>query len=330
MRRSIAFAFVGLAGALSSLPAGAVDQVKVDFEDGTIPAKFAKCDRPENSIIVNGDQAHSGTRSLKLAINQTPLFDGAASLFEWGPSPESCVVANQEAEYRNDEAERAELWENKDFAPNFGDDGYYGFSMWIDNASVPYGDFNRAVLGQWKANYDKNSPISYSPFLSQRFTGGFYHITLDVDAKQVPKDDGKPKTCKILLAFMDGQPSPIEPEIPLDRPAICETRLEHGTFNLAPVEKIEIKREAYLPRPFGHWTNLIFRVKGGKNGIVQVWADGTLIVTAKGWIGHKAAQGKLQYFKFGPYRDSAANAFVVYIDDLARGNSKEFVDPQKP
>lgn len=331
MWRPIAFTLLGLWGALSPLPAGAVDQVKIDFEDGTIPTKFAKCDRPENSIGVSSEQAHGGTKSLRLAINQTPLFDGDASLFEWTPGPESCVVADQEARYRNDEAERAELWENKDFAPKFGDDAWYGFSMWIDNASVPYGDFNRAVLGQWKANYNKvPGGISYSPFLSQRFTGGFYHITLDVDAKQASKDDGEPKTCKILLAFMDGQPSPIEPQIELDRPAICETRLEHDSFDLVPIEKIEIRREAYLPRPFGHWTNLIFHVKGGENGIVEVWADGTLIATAKGWIGHKAAQGKRQYFKFGPYRDPAANAFVVYLDDLARGNSKDFVDPQKP
>jgi hypothetical protein len=43
-------------------------------------------------------------------------------------------------------------------------------------ASAPYGDFNRLVAGQWKSKTDD------SPFLAQRFTGGFFHITLDVDA----------------------------------------------------------------------------------------------------------------------------------------------------
>lgn len=316
--------------ALLPLAAQAVDEVKINFDDGVIPKQFVQCNRPENSIEISADQAQSGIKSLKLAIKQTPLFDSDKFVLAWEPSPVSCLVAHQEGLYRNDDAERAELWENKDYAPNFGDDAWYGFSMWIDNASVPYGDFNRAVLGQWKANYDKNSPIDYSPFLSQRFTGGFYHITLDVDARQESNDDGEPKTCKILLAFMDGQPSPVESQLQLDRPAICETRLEHQNYNLVPIEKIEIERNAYLPRPFGRWTDIIFHVKGGKDGLVQVWADGTLIVTAKGWIGHKAGVGKKQYFKFGPYRDPAANGFVVYLDNLGRGNSQEFVDPSKP
>lgn len=330
MRSMIAGLFAALAGAAASLPACAIDNVKVDFDDGTIPHKFVKCDRPENSIAISADRAASGTKSLRLAIKPIPLFVGRLELFDWNLSPQSCVIQDQERLYRNDDAERAELWEHKDYAPYFGDEAWYGFSMWIDGKSVPYGDFNRVVLGQWKANYPDNSPISYSPFLSQRFTGGFYHITLDVDAKLRENDDGKPKTCKILLAFADGPPSPLEPPLALDRPEICETRLEHQSFDLVPVERIEIKREAFLPNPFDRWTNLIFRVEGGKDGQVQVWADGVLIATAKGWIGHKAALEKRQYFKFGPYRDPAGNGFVVYLDNLARGSTMDYVDPSKP
>jgi hypothetical protein len=142
-------------------------------------------------------------------------------------------------------------------------------------------------------------------------------------------DDGEPKTCRILLAFMDGPPSSVDRSLDLKRPVQCETRNQRGNLDLVPAERIQIDREAYLPRPFNRWTDLIFRVKGGLNGIVQVWADGVLIASARGWIGHKAAIGSNQYFKFGPYRDPAPNPFIVYLDNLARGNSKDYVDPSR-
>lgn len=327
---------VAIALALAAMPvAGAVaqsvDEVRAGFEESVIPPEFVICDRPENSIEISEDKARSGQRSLSLVINKTPLFPDAPTLamFGWSPSAVSCLLADQLDLYRSDDVERAELWENKALSPMFGQEAWYGFSMWIDRASAPYGDFNRVVLGQWKANYGSDAPTDYSPFLAQRVTGGFYHITLDVDARQRAGDDGQPKTCRILLAFTSGPPSSIEPELDLDRPVACETRLQQGSFDLVPAEPIRIEREAYLPGPFDRWIDLVFRVKGGEDGIVQVWADGALVATATGWIGHREAVGTRQYFKFGPYRDPAPNPFLAYLDNLARGNSKDDVDPAK-
>jgi hypothetical protein len=313
------------AGALAQ----GVGEVRTGFESAAFPPEFAICHRPENTIIISEDRARDGQRSLLLAINKTPLFPESPSLatVRWSLSPLSCLLADQLTAYRSDDAERAELWEDKDRAPDFGQEAWYGFSMWLDRASAPYGDFNRVVLGQWKANYGRDAEIDYSPFVSQRLTGGFYHITLDVDARRRTEGDVEPKTCRILLAFASGQPSPIEPELDLARPAGCETRLQQDGLDLVPAEPVEIERHAYLPNPFDRWTDLIFRIKGGENGTVQVWADGVLIATARGWIGHKAAMGAKQYFKFGPYRDPAPNRFLVYLDNLARGNSREDVDP---
>lgn len=257
------------------------------------------------------------------------MFSEGAMLagLRWSPSPEACLVVDEIDLYRGDEDERAELWENKNFSPVFGQEAWYGFSMWVDQASAPYGNSNRVVLGQWKGNHSPKTTFDYSPFLAQRLTGGFYHITLDVDARQRAGDDGERKTCRILLAFMSGPPSSLDSELELDRPAECESRLQHDALDLIPLEPILIEREAYLPRPFDRWTDLIFRVKAGRDGIVQVWADGAPIATARGWIGHKEAGGTTQYFKFGPYRDPAPYGFVAYLDNLARGNSKEYVDP---
>lgn len=309
--------------------AQAVDEVQTGFENSLIPPQFVKCDRPENAITISSDRARSGGKSLSLVIQETPLFSSAPTMaaLRWSPSPQSCLLADQLELYRSDDAERAELWENKESAPDFGQEAWYGFSMWIDDGSAPYGDFNRVVLGQWKANYDDDAEIDYSPFLSQRLTGGFYHITLDVDARRRTNDDGKLKTCRLLLAFASGPPSPMDPELDLERPVQCEARLEHQDLELVPVETIQIERYAYLPRPFDRWTDLIFRVQAGEDGIVQVWADGVLVAAARGWIGHKAGLGSRQYFKFGPYRDPAPYGFVAYLDNLARGNSKAFVDP---
>lgn len=316
--------------ASSAARAQDVGEVRTGFEDSRIPLEFVACNRPENAITISEDRARDGKRSLSLAIHETPLFPGVPprALVDWKLSPSSCLLADQLALYRSDDAERAELWENKDMAPVFGQEAWYGFSMWIAGGSAPYGDFNRVVLGQWKASYGRTA-IDYSPFLSQRLTGGFYHITLDVDARLRVEDDGAPKTCRVLLAFTSGPPSHLESELDLARPAGCESRNEHDSFDLVPAEPIRIERHAYLPWPFDRWTDLIFRVKGGEHGIVQIWADGILVATATGWIGHKAAAGTRQYFKFGPYRDPAAYPFLVYLDNLARGNSKDYVDPAR-
>lgn len=324
-------AFTSLILLLSSAAAQTIDEVRTGFEDSVIPPQFVKCDRPENSIAISSQEARSGTKSLSFSIKETPLFPQTATLalFRWSPSPTSCLLAERADLYRSDDVERAELWENKHFAPRFGEEAWYGFSMWIDNTSAPYGDFHRVVLGQWKETHASNAEVDYSPFLAQRLTGGFYHITLDVDARARMNDDGEPKTCRILLAFMGGPPSSVDPELDLKRPVQCETRNHRSNLDLIPSETIQIDRKAYLPRPFDRWTDIIFRVKGGEDGIVQVWADGVLIAIARGWIGHKAAVGNKQYFKFGPYRDPAPNPFLVYLDNLARGNSKDYVDPSR-
>ena len=195
---------------------------------------------------------------------------------------------------------------------------------------MPRGDFNRLVLGQWKATC--KTECDGSPFLAQRLTGRFYHITLDVDARveQSGAPAHGPKTCKILLAFSKDAPSPFEPPLALDRPAQCESRLQWPKNMLKPLEKIEITRERYLPNPLNAWTDLVFRIEGGRtDGVIQVWAQGQLIATAKGWIGHQVSEGMKQYFKFGPYRDPAGYRFTVYLDNLATGASYDEVDPSK-
>ncbi len=311
--------------------------IKEGFEgksiEKDIDPRFRLCRRPENSFQFSS-KARSGRQSLELKITPQPLFAAVpqtpATLRKL--DPRHCLLDMQESTYWNDDAERAELWEDKDQNPPFGEGDaiYYGFSMWVEGKGVPRGDFNRLVLGQWKATC--RSGCDSSPFLAQRLTGRFYHITLDVDAKVEPGGAPMPgpRTCKILLAFSKDAPSTFEPLLALDRPAQCESRLQWPKNALKPVEPIEITRERYLPNPLDAWTDLVFRVEGGKtDGIIQVWAQGQLIATARGWIGHRNSEGMKQYFKFGPYRDPAGYRLTVYLDNLARGESFDEVDPSK-
>jgi hypothetical protein len=324
---------LGLLGLIGPGTAGAI---KEGFEGKTIAKDinphFDLCHRPENTFRFSSAKARSGRQSLEIKITPQPLFAEVprAGQVLQNLNPAHCLQEMQESTYWSDDLERAELWEEKDQSPKFGEGQalYYGFSMWVDGKSVPNGDFNRLVLGQWKAAC--KTECDGSPFLAQRLTGRFYHITLDVDAVVDKGGAQGPTTCKILLAFSKDPPSKFEKPLKLDRPAQCESRLQWQMNALKPVDQIEITRERYLPNPLDNWTDLVFRVEGGKTGgVFQVWAQGQLIATAKGWIGHHISEGMKQYFKFGPYRDPAGYGFTVYLDNLAIGQSYDEVDPAK-
>jgi hypothetical protein len=302
--------------------AEANEPLRESFEGEDLSPGFVPCRRPEGLINVSTEIARSGTRSMKLAIDATPF--GTAS---WTPKPTSCLINGRENEYESDSTERAEIWESFDFVPRFGDDLYYGFSMWIGRDSAPIGNPTRLVIGQWKA------PIDDSPFLAQRFTGGAFHVTLDVDASALDPETGRPAGCKILLAFdpsLTVSTETTEAPAPLDHPVRCEPKDQGVASNLAPAEPVAVERFAYLPAPFDRWIDLVYRVRGGPDGLVEIWADGQLIARASGRIGHNGAVGQVQYFKFGPYRDPASHPTTVFIDNLGRGRQFTEVDPSHP
>jgi|JI10StandDraft_1071094.scaffolds.fasta_scaffold22134_5 hypothetical protein len=294
-----------------------VTPVREEFEAVAYASAFVPCDRPEGAISLTKERARAGSQALKLRIRE-PVFGTAT----WVPKATSCLVAGRYAEYTPDEKERAEIWESFDLGPRFGDDLYYGFSMWIDRASAPRGDDTRLVIGQWKA------PIDDSPFLAQRFTGGHYHVTLDVDAAERDPVTGRPYGCKLLLAFEEDMA--LAEGLRLNTPIRCEPKQGGPAIQLNSAQPIVLERFAFLPTPFDRWTDLVFRVKGGATGVVEVWADANLIARATGFIGHSDAVGQPQYFKFGPYRDPAPFATTVYLDNLARGASFADVDPSLP
>jgi hypothetical protein len=105
----------------------------------------------------------------------------------------------------------------------------------------------------------------------------------------------------------------------------------------APPGSLQIDRPAYLPNPWSadgtaSWIDLVFHIKGGDNGVVELWANGNRVAKATGWIGYEGIDdhSTVQYFKFGPYRDPAGYDTVIYLDNLARGHTYDEVDPSKP
>lgn len=307
-----AILFVAAVPALAKSPV----PVRETFEAVTFAGSFVPCERPEGLISLSQDRARDGNQALKLVIPE-PVFSTAT----WVPKATSCLIAGRYAEYTPDEKERAEIWESFDFGPAFGDDLYYGFAMWIDRCSAPQGDDTRLVIGQRKA------PIDDSPFIAQRFTGGYFHVTLDVDSDRTDPATGRPYGCKLVLAFERALAE--KQSLTLQSAPACEARQDAPT-DLQPAKAIAIQRLDFLPSPFDHWVDLVYHVKGGPNGIVELWADGRKVARATGYVGHQGAVGQPQYFKFGPYRDKASFATTVYLDNLARGDSFAAVDPSMP
>ena len=343
----VAILLLGL-GALVSCAAhtrATSPSVKEGFESEPINPAFWTCLRPENAFEITGEQARSGKSSLRLTIRKLPLFEHLQAPETILKAATTCMAAltKEEAkQYLNDESERAELRELKKQSPHFTDDIYYGFSLLIPRNSAPLGDFNRMVLAQWKLQREKplppDSPTYDSPFLAIRVTGGFFHIMLTV--KAALKDDAAqaPSDCRVLLAFTQETPPNHASPLNLMDPERCESRLNYelNQGQPAPPKTLKINRMAYLPNPWdahgkASWIDLIFHIKSGEKGEVDLWANGNLIAKATGWIGYEGIDHAedLQYFKVGPYRDPAGYDTIIYLDNLARGHSYDEVDPGK-
>ncbi|WP_448202588.1 heparin lyase I family protein [Azospirillum sp. sgz302134] len=297
MKRSIAAVLVtGIAFALpAALPATAADNLvlRQDFQSGRLASGvLTPCHRHENIIAARKGAGRDGTWAARLEVfprGKAPEH----SKPEPGdrPSPACLDPKDPTAAYEDGETERAEMWEPSKARLPFGTEVWYGFSMRVDG-TVPTDDNRRLVIGQWKQTGGK------SPFLAQRFVNRNFHVTFQQDAPNGNE-------CRVLLAYQN-EPAPQADSVDLTTGEPCQT-------------DVVVQRFAPLPSPFEAWTDLVYHVKGsaGTDGIVEVWANGTMIARAIGRIGYASA-GK-QYFKFGPYRDEAPYSTAASIDSFTRG-----------
>ncbi len=194
----------------------------------------------------------------------------------------------------------------------FGEEAWYSFSFKIAGEISEHGS-KRWIIGQWKQESDG------SPFLAQRYDNGVFHITV------------QDNDCRIIVAQTDGHPDgkhAHRAKAGYSAQAFlsdsyfydCDTdiRIEHG--EAPPV----------LPDPREQWVDMVYRVRGGRNGrgLIEIWANGIFIARIQGSIGYDNATGPTQYFKIGHYRAFIEAATTLYFDDFRRGDSRDAVEPR--
>ena len=220
------------------------------------------------------------------------------------------IRVKQEDRDCNGGCQRNEIRIDKGLRLRFGEEAWYGFSFKIAGQISEHGS-TRWVIGQWKQDSDG------SPFLAQRYDNGVFHITV------------QDNDCRILVAQSNGHPDGLRAHranVAFANVAFlsdshlydCDSdiRIEHG------------KAPPILPDPRAQWVDMLYRVRGGRNGrgLVEIWANGTFFARVQGSIGYDDARGPTQYFKIGHYRDPMAADTTLYFDDFRRGDSRGEVE----
>jgi len=201
-----------------------------------------------------------------------------------------------------------EVREAVDNRLKFGTDAWYSFSFRIDGKGSLTGD-QRWQIGGWKQESDG------SPFVAQRFDNGVFHITLESGDSRVLLATSQGEASGFLEAVRSG--------IVTQFGFLTETAKYTGDNDV----KVEYGDDPILPDPRRDWVDMVYRIKGGLagDGIVEVYANGKLIVRAKGTIGVKGASGPYQYLKFGHNRAPLPGTATIYYDRFRRGAAKDEV-----
>jgi Polysaccharide lyase len=80
----------------------------------------------------------------------------------------------------------------------------------------------------------------------------------------------------------------------------------------------------------GRWTDMVYRVRysSGKEGRIEVWMNGTRVVSYEGPTASKEGADRF-YNKIGLYRDRWKTPMTMYVDNYTLGDSFDRVDPSK-
>ena len=293
----MAFAVVAVT-VLGAIGTAAAQTLRDDFAGpGFSRDIWYPCYRDENALSIV-PIPEGGFNAAMLVVNPRRDLEPIA----WRP-PHSGCRHQAGADYRRDNnEERAELWEADGKHLKFGTEVWYRFSMYID-PTIPRSDGNRLVIGEWKEDG------SHSPMVAQRFVNRHFTITIeqDNDAPARTKGDGD---CRILVAHDQALPGSATD------PGLCATGIDVRSFR-------------DLPNVFGRWTLMMYHLRASVDGdgILEVWADGLPIVRVAGRIGFRDHRADRQYFKFGPYRDHVAYSTYAMLAKFARGSTRADVDP---
>ena len=81
---------------------------------------------------------------------------------------------------------------------------------------------------------------------------------------------------------------------------------------------------------FGRWNDMVYHVRfsPGEDGRVEVWMNGTQVVSYEGTTAIKGGEDGI-YNKFGLYRDRWNEPMTIFFDDYTLGDGFDAVDPAR-
>ncbi len=248
---------------------------------------------------VNLDQGQWWTKQLlpgNFWIDQIYSRNGQHSL---------AIQVNSEVRGCGEDCQRNEIRTPPDRRVKFGEEAWYRFSFRIEG-DFPTHENTRWVSGQWKQENGR------SPFLSQRFDRGVFHIAVH---------DGD---CRVLIAQARGGFEKLGTTIDTRKVKKHAFLANKQAYQCDTDIVIEPGENPLLPNPYKNWVDMTYRLRGGLNGngLIDIWANNRFIVRVRGSIGHHEMSGPNQYFKFGIYRDFMPGTAVVYFDDFQRTKNK--------
>jgi hypothetical protein len=295
-----------------------VDSSDLKLEDGFEEGRFSEKGKlffKDNSeqrggrVTFQGDVVHTGKMALKLSLRPS--------------CPPPKPGDGEQAEC----SERAEIWERPTVLARYDATVWYRFALRLADP-IPVGQ-GRHVLAQWKREIGAGVEHDYSPFLALRLYNGRLGFTVETDQVEtfpIGTPD-RPSACKPGEAAVSMRPSFKQTR------ALVAIEENVSVFDYpdqfeACAPAIRVTRHADLPRAGSGWIDFVIRSRPGArgDGHIQVIANGRLVVTVKGAIGHEGpGLGAHQYFKFGPYRAPAATEWSLYYDTFFRASRCEDV-----
>ena len=112
-----------------------------------------------------------------------------------------------------------------------------------------------------------------------------------------------------------------------DRSPMVSLRYMDGKLRV-DIARDRGKRKVFIDKMdlLSRWVDMVFRLKPepNKDGLLQVWKDGKLIVDYRGPLGFRDDEDEI-YFKLGLYRDHMKEPMRIIYDRFRRGSSFEEV-----
>ncbi len=287
-----------------SVGAAAADPATTVLRDGFDGTDFApegglyyreNAEQAAGTVEFGGGDVRSGAGALRLSVRQLCAVDA-----------EGC-------------SERAEIWEQTALRVPYDVGVWYGFSVKFADP-IPQDD-HRYLIAQWKREIGPEADGDFSPYLAFRMTMGRLFLTVetnDVPPVTTPGGDAV-ATCPAGQSAVWHRPETRQMRVFVagDREW---TGTEDGRFN-ACTDATVVTPRGPLPAPQDGWVDYAIYSLPGPDGAghIEVFANGAWVVSVTGKIGHgDKGLGENQYFKFGPYRDGAAEPWTMIYDNFIR------------